>query len=147
MNRALSLKRREAFCLYYMTDMNGSQAALAAGYARPNPKNAHIVAWYLLKQPSVQARLEQLRQETENDAVMSVTQRKERLSEIARAHYDDKDRAADPMAAIHQLNLMDGVYRKKVEVAAPGGSSTVVVVDDARTKLAAIMDKLPVGNS
>ena len=39
---------------------------------------------------------------------------------------------------------MDGVYRNKGEVAVPGGSSTVVVVKDARTKLAAIMNKLPV---
>jgi hypothetical protein len=40
--------------------------------------------------------------------------------------------------------LIGGVYRKKAEVAAPGGSSTVVVVDDARTKLAAIMNKLSI---
>ena len=48
------------------------------------------------------------------------------------------------MTAIQQLNLVDGVYRNRVEVAVPGGLSTVVVVEDARTKLAAIMKKLSV---
>ncbi len=147
MNVALARKRHESFCLHYMSTMNGSQSALAAGYSARNPKNAHIIAWTLLKREDVQARLKELRKATANEAIMSVIERKRRLSQIARASYDDPDRAGDPMAAIHQLNLMDGVYRKKVEVAAPGGSSTVVVVDDARTRLAAIMDKLSVGNS
>jgi len=44
--------------------------------------------------------------------------------------HDDPDRAGDPIAAIHQLNLMDGVYRNKGEVAVPSGSSTVVVVEE-----------------
>jgi len=39
---------------------------------------------------------------------------------------------------------VDGVYRNRVEVAVPGGLSTVVVVEDARTKLATIMKKLSV---
>ena len=65
----------------------------------------------------------------------------------ARAHYDGPDCAGDPITAIHQLNSMDGVYRDKVEVAVLGGLSTVVVVEDAKTKLAAITNKLSVGNS
>jgi len=97
-----------------------------------------------LKREDVQARLKELRKATADEAIMSVIERKRRLSQIACARYDDHDRAGDPITAIHQLNLMDGVYRNKVEVAAPGGSSTVVVVEDARTKLAAIMNKLSV---
>jgi phage terminase small subunit len=144
MNVALARKRHESFCLHYMSTMNGSQAALAAGYSARNPKNAHIIAWTLLKREDVQARLKELRKAMADEAIMSVIERKRRLSQIARASYDDPDRAGDPIAAIHQLNLMDGVYRNKGEVAAPGGSSTVVVVEDARTKLAAVMNKLPV---
>ncbi len=83
----------------------------------------------LLKREDVQARLEELRQATADEAIMSVIERKRRLSQIARARYDDPDREGDPIAAIHQLNLMDGVYSKKVEVVAPGVSSTVVVVE------------------
>lgn len=65
-----------------------------------------------------------------------------RLSQIARACYSDPNRAGDPITAVHQLNLMDGVYRNKGEGVASAGSSTVVVVEDARTKLAAILNKL-----
>ena len=144
MNVALARKRHESFCLHYMSTMNGSQAALAAGYSARNPKNAHIIAWTLLKREDVQARLKELRKATADEAIMSVIERKRRLSQIARARYDDPDRAGDPITAIHQLNLMDGVYRNKGEVAVPGGSSTVVVVEDARTKLAAIMNELSV---
>ena len=75
---------------------------------------------------------------------MSVIEWKRRLSQIARARYDDPDRDGDPIAAIHQLNLMDGLYRDKGEVAVSRRSSTVVVVKDARTKLAANTDELPV---
>ena len=75
---------------------------------------------------------------------MSVIERKRRLSQIARARYDDPDRAGDPIVAIHQLNLMDGIYRNKGEVTAPGGLSIVTVVEDVRTKLAALMNKLSV---
>jgi len=128
-----------------MSTMNGSQAALAAGYSARNPKNAHITAWSLLKRADVQARLEELRKLTADDRIMSIIARKVRLSEIARARYDDPDRGGDPIAAIHQLNLMEGIYRNKVEVAAPRGpSSTVVVVEDARTKLATSGDTLSV---
>ncbi len=87
----------------------------------------------------------ELSEATADEAIMSVIERKRRLSQIARVRYDDPDRAGDPLTAIHQLNLMDGVYRNKGEVAAPGGSSTVVVVENARTKLAAIINKLSVG--
>lgn len=118
MNKALSLIRREAFCLAYVTgSMNGSQAALAAGYAQPNPKNAHITAWYLLRQPAVKARLKELREAIASDTIMTVTQRKERLSEIARAHYDDPERDGDPIRAVEVLNLMEGFYSKRGKMA------------------------------
>jgi len=93
--------------------MNGSQSALAAGYSARNPKNAHIIAWTLLKREDVQARLKELREATADEAIMSVIERKERLSQIARARYDDPDRDGDPCRAIEVLNLMEGVYPKR----------------------------------
>ncbi|MFC2003111.1 terminase small subunit [Chloroflexota bacterium] len=129
MNVALARKRHESFCLHYLSTMNGSQSALAAGYCAQNPKNAHITAWTLLKREDVQARLKELADVIADEAIMTVIQRKIRLSEIARASYDDPDRDGDPMVAIDLLNRMDGLYRgNKVEVSASSGSSTVVVV-------------------
>ncbi len=138
MNVALARKRHESFCLHYMSTLNGSQSALAAGYCSRNPKNAHITAWTLLKREDVQARLKELAEATADDAIMTVIQRKIRLSEIARASYDSPDRDGDPMTAIDLLNRMDGLYRgKKVEVSLP--TITSVTVDQTRAKILAMM--------
>jgi len=72
-----------------MSTLNGSQSALAAGYCTNNPQNAHITAWTLLKREDVQARLEELRKEAVDDAVMSLRDRRLVLSQIARACIGD----------------------------------------------------------
>ncbi len=123
MKRALCLQRREAFCLAYMTGIGGSQAALSAGYAQRNPRNAHVMAWFLLKQPTVRSRLAELAEATADEAIMTVIQRKVRLSEMAR----DPDSKIDPIRCIEELNRMDGLYHnKKLEVNVPSITSVSV---------------------
>jgi len=180
MNVALARKRHESFCLHYMSTMNGSQSALAAGYSARNPKNAHIIAWTLLKRKDVQARLKELAEATTDEAVMTLVQRKIVLSEIARARMSDyrdehgvirpleggvpnpaaiesveyrwnpikkeaypwRIKLRDPVDAIVELCKLDNSYRnKKLEVSVAPITSAVVV-EDARTKLAAILNKL-----
>ncbi len=180
MNVALARKRHESFCLHYMSTLNGSQSALAAGYCARNPKNAHITAWTLLKREDVQARLKELAEATTDEAIMTLVQQKVVLSEIARARlidYQDEHgvirplegdvpnpaaiesveykwnpikketypwriKLRDPVDAIVELCKLDNSYRnKKLEVSvAP--ITNAVVVEDARTKLAARLDKL-----
>ncbi len=89
MNVALARKRHESFCLHYMSTLNGSQSALAAGYCARNPKNAHITAWTLLKRDDIQARLKELAEATTDEAIMTLVQQKIVLSEIARARLID----------------------------------------------------------
>lgn len=89
MNVALARKRHESFCLHYMSTLNGSQSALAAGYCARNPKNAHIIAWTLLKREDIQARLKELAEATTDEAIMTLVQQKIVLSEIARARLCD----------------------------------------------------------
>jgi len=182
MNVALARKRHESFCLHYMSTMNGSQAALAAGYSARNPKNAHITAWTLLKREDVQARLEELRKATADEAIMSVIEIKQVLSQIGRARlkdYQDSNgrfrplddnapnpsaiaevaygwdpvkreaypiriRLRDPIDAIVELCKLDGTYKKKPMNVTVAPITSVAVVENARTKLAAIMNKLPV---
>lgn len=180
MNVALACKRHESFCLHYMSTMNGSQSALAAGYSARNPKNAHIIAWTLLKREDVQARLKELAEATTDEAVMTLVQRKIVLSEIGRARlidYQDEHgvirplegdvpnpaaiesveyrwdpikkeaypwriKLRDPVDAIVELCKLDNSYRnKKLEVSVAPKTS-VVLIEDARAKLAAILDKL-----
>lgn len=54
---SLKLPKREAFCLEYMKDRIGTQAAIRAGYA---PAHAHSTAHELLQLPEVQARIAEL---------------------------------------------------------------------------------------
>jgi len=180
MNVALARKRHESFCLHYMSTLNGSQSALAAGYCARNPKNAHITAWTLLKREDIQARLKELAEVTTDEAVMTLVQQKIVLSEIARARLSDyqdehgvirplegdvpnpaaiesveyrwnpikkeaypwRIKLRDPVDAIAELCKLDNSYRnKKLEVSVAPIAS-VAVVEDARTKLAAILNKL-----
>ena len=89
MNVALARKRHESFCLHYMSTLNGSQSALAAGYCARNPKNAHITAWTLLKREDIQARLKELAEAAADEAIMTLVQQKIVLSEIGRARLKD----------------------------------------------------------
>lgn len=111
MNRSLAKKRHLAFAQAYMTSLNGSQAALAAGYAAKNPKHANIIAWELLKREDVQVELKRLRKMVETDAVVTTTQIMERLSIIVRGDNDP-----NAIHASKELNLMRKVYHEGVDV-------------------------------
>ncbi len=182
MNVALARKRHESFCLHYMSTLNGSQSALAAGYCARNPKNAHITAWTLLKRDDVQARLKELAEATTDEAIMTLVQQKIVLSEISRARlidYQDEHgvirplegdipnpaaiesvkykwnpikkeaypwriKLRDPVDAIAQLCKLDNSYLNKKPSASVTVTpiTSVAVVEDARTKLTARLDKL-----
>lgn len=79
-------QKQETFCLKYFELGNATKAALIAGYS---PKNADVIASQNLEKLSVQARLRELRQKTEDASVMNVQERKQRLTEIARARLTD----------------------------------------------------------
>ncbi len=121
MGEPLKNARFELVALGVLAGMPLEQIAHAAGYMT---KYAYNHVSRITRYPEVQARIKELQAEAASDKMMSVTQRLEWLSEIARARYDDPDRAGDPIAAIHQLNLMDGVYRNKGKVAAPGATKS-----------------------
>src|SRR5574343_963874 len=79
-------QRQELFCQGLFSGKTGTQAYIGAGYS---PKNAASGAVQLLRNPNVQARIKELNDAAATDKVMSVSERKERLSEIARARYSD----------------------------------------------------------
>jgi len=75
-------QKQEMFCLSYFVLRNATQAAIEAGY---KPKAAHSMATENLQKPAIKARLDELSTKIEKGAVMSVQERMERLTEIARA--------------------------------------------------------------
>jgi len=89
MNIPLQDGRRETYCLNVAGAMSGADAARLAGYCREHPKNARVMAWYLLKRSDVRDRIAQLREAASDDAIMTLVQRKVVLSEIARACMSD----------------------------------------------------------
>ena len=79
-------QKQEQFCLNYIKMENAAEAARQAGYSL---KWANYNTTHILEKPLVQARLKELRQKAEDDSVMTLLERKQRLSEIGRAKLTD----------------------------------------------------------
>lgn len=79
-------RRWESFCIEYFGGKNQAQAAIAAGYSA---KTAYAIASRLLKNVKISDRLRELQEEVASAKIMSVRERKERLSEVARARITD----------------------------------------------------------
>jgi len=82
-------QKQETFCVKYFELGNASEAARIAGYS---PKWAGVNTCQILRRPSIQARIKELREkegQTRQDigmeAVMSVIERQQKLSIIGRA--------------------------------------------------------------
>jgi phage terminase small subunit len=91
---------------------------------------ARAVASRLLKSPKICARLRELGEQTTSEAVLTIEQRKEKLSQIAiEASTGEKRDYQAAIKAIDALNKMDGAYilRQEVDVR---GAMPVVLVDD-----------------
>lgn len=77
-------QKQETFCLKYFETHNATQATIAAGY---RPKYAAAIGSLNLGKPKIQARLQELSQRLKNaedDSVMNVLERKQKLSEVGR---------------------------------------------------------------
>lgn len=85
MERELTQKQ-ETFCVKYFEFGNATEAALIAGYA---PGYCATNTTKLLNNTKIKARIEELRQKVESASVMDVFERKQRLTEIARAKLTD----------------------------------------------------------
>jgi len=79
-------QRQEIFCLKYFELGNATEAAIIAGY---NRRTARFIASENLTKPNIKNRLQELNQKVEDDSVMNVLERKQRLTEIARAKLTD----------------------------------------------------------
>jgi phage terminase small subunit len=86
MARKRLTQRQETFCLKYFELGNGTEAAIQAGYSRRSIRN---IASVNLTKANIQARLQELRQKAEDASIMSVKERQQRLTEIARAKLTD----------------------------------------------------------
>jgi len=77
---------QETFCLKYFELGNASEAATIAGYSTRSIRN---IASVNLTKTNIIKRIDQLRQAAEDASIASVVERKQRLTEIARANIPD----------------------------------------------------------
>jgi phage terminase small subunit len=78
--------RQEKFCAEYLKTGYIARAMRAAGYAGQWPTTAGN---RVLRLPAVTARMNELRQLAEDEAVMKIVERKRKLTEIARGRITD----------------------------------------------------------
>lgn len=76
-------QKQETFCVKYFELGNATEAVIQAGY---KPKAAQEIGSENLSKPIIQQRLVELRQEVKSAAIMSVEERMEILTELARAN-------------------------------------------------------------
>jgi phage terminase small subunit len=81
--------KQERFCLNLFQGMNQSKAYVEAGYICKNLNTVKSNACRLAKNADILQRLAELKQQVAHDKVMTVQERLERLSEIARTNLTD----------------------------------------------------------
>lgn len=124
----LANSKHEQVALATFAGSTLAEAAAVGGFTGKWPESH---ACNILKRPEVRQRLEELHKLAANEKIMTVTQRLIRLSEIARARYDDPDRNGDPIRAIHEMNLMQRIYREGIDVNLQQRIININVVSDA----------------
>ena len=135
----LANTRHELFCQFLFEGKNQTEACKLAGYS---PRSAHSTAVAILKEPNVQTRLTELKDSCANAVIMSVAERKAKLSTIARSEWQNKDgiTPVPNISAINTLNKMDNIY-KHDPIYQDNRSLTINVLDKrTRDHLAGVID-------
>ena len=81
--------RYEAFAVAYASGKSAAESAKIAGYSDKNNRILVSTGSRLLTNADIQQRIQEIREATTTSQVMGIAERKERLSEIARAKYPD----------------------------------------------------------
>lgn len=124
--------REQRFIQNYLETGKKQQAAIDAGYPE---KSAHVYASRLLRKAKIKAVIEKYRQELKDDLIMSLTERKIKLSDIARENIHSAKGTllrGGNVSAIKELNLMEGVYENTGLVV--DNRQYNIIVDSERTK-------------
>jgi phage terminase small subunit len=107
--------KQEKFCVNYFKLGNATQAAILAGYSE---NSANEIAAENLTKPSIIERMNLLKQGYELGSILSVTQRKEKLSQIiSKGELDPKSiTPRDRISATSELNKMEHIYSEAPQV-------------------------------
>jgi len=122
----LKNSRHEKFCLALVRGMSQTDAAIEAGYS---PKWAVTMAHRLSRKDYIIKRREELSKLAQSKTIMTVKQRKERLSELAKEPIKQPATAREVVQSIAELNKMEGEYAPtKTELTGKGGGPVKIEV-------------------
>lgn len=79
--------KQEKFCLEYLKDFNGTQAAIRAGYSK---KTANEQAVRLLAKVSIQNYIKEINSKVEKSSIMDIQEIQERLTAMARGEIQEE---------------------------------------------------------
>lgn len=117
-------EKEERFCLELVKNAgNATQAYKDAGYVVKNDNVAAVKGAEKIRKAKVQQRLAELRAPEKQKTVMSIEERRQKLTEIATSG----ETATDVMKAIDLLNKMDSLYLQRQEIQ---GAVPVVIHDN-----------------
>lgn len=130
----LKNNRHERFCLALFKGMSQKDAAIEAGYS---PKWARSAASRLSTNVNILGRIRQLQEMAKSDAVMTVTERKERLTELAGEDNTSQfGYARGPnIQAIAELNKMEHIYEPEGGVNIDNRTVNINVTSEKAKKL------------
>ncbi len=111
-------ERQEKFCREFLKTGNATQAYKKAGYGTKDYDARAVNASRLLKTDKVRERLEELRKKAEAKEILSASQIRALLTNIA----TDKDSSKlEVMKALDILNKMNGEYITKTQITGADG--------------------------
>jgi len=105
--------KQEKFCIEYIKSGNATEAYKKAFNAENmKPTTINKKAYELLKKPEIKEFIEKTREQTIEESIIDIKQRKAYLSKLIT---DSKADISEKLKAIDLLNKMDGVYTQKME--------------------------------
>ena len=109
--------RRRAFAEHIAAGKSGVEAARLAGYKGTEASLANQAS-RLMRNDDVRQAIAKVAEKASTKRVLTAQERRERLTELADADAEPRD----AIAAIKELNAMDGLHLKKIEHSGPDGS-------------------------
>lgn len=132
--------RRRAFAEHVASGKSGVEAARLAGFTGTQHA-LEVTASRLLSKAEVQAIIKATTERATTKRVLTIEQRRELLSLFAQPEDPTQPiETRDRIAALKELNAMDGLHLKKVEVTGPGGGPIQQVLAEIPTE--AIRERL-----
>lgn len=111
--------RRKAFAEYIAQGKNGTEAAKLAGFTGTQHA-LEVTASRLLRHAEVQELITTAAEKASKRRVLTAEERRELLTLWA-TQAEEPAELRDRIAALKELNAMDGLHLKKIEVSGPGG--------------------------